>query len=251
MAHRLAICNRKGGTGKTTVSVNIAAEMASRGLRVLLIDLDPQCHCAAGVGMNQSGPTVHDVFHRADVSLNQAIQRTGISGLWLATADPCFDHSLARTGHLPLPEALTKSGADDCFDLIVLDTPPSLDPLLINALASADSVVVPFIPHQLSMLGVRQLVQQMYTIKSSHNPSLTLAGFLPNLASQTMRHHKRVMQDIEIQFGAGRLLPSIRSDIRLAEAFASGQPVRLFSPGSGGAHDFVRLAAKLAEKIRA
>lgn len=242
MARRLVICNRKGGTGKTAVSVNLAGELAARGQKVLLVDLDPQSHCAAGVGLHPVSPFVHDLFHQPDADFSTSIRRTAVNGLWLSAADPAFDHSQASRAEFPLPQSLISSGADELFDTIVMDTPPSLDPLLLNALVTADSVIVPFVPHQLSMLGVRQLVKLLYDIKSSRNPALSLTGFLPTLANPTIRHHRQVMSELAHHFGPGRLLPAIRNDIRIAEAFSQGRPVRLTAPNSRGAEDFRQLA---------
>ena len=134
--------------------------------------------------------------------------------------------------------------------MVVLDTPPSLDILLLNSLTAAHWVVVPFVPHPLSNEGVRQLMRVLFKIISGTNQGLKLAGFLPVMGSDRTRIHRTVIGAVTHQFGAGRLLPMIRNDIRLAESFAAGQPIRYFAPKSHGAEDFLQLGNFLAQLDR-
>lgn len=249
MAVRIAICNRKGGTGKSTVSVNLAAGLAEQGFRVLVLDLDSQSHCAAGLGVKPSPPYLHDIFHDPDACLRDAIRLTDYPGLWLAPADPAFDHGRAGTDDLILNRQLTAQEADAHYDVIIMDTPPSQDQLLMNALMAAHWVIVPFVPHFLSYQGIKQLVRLMHTVKTSDNPKLQLAGFLPTMASSTMRHHKKIMEEVSRHFGQDRILPAIRTDIRLADAFATGQPVIGFAPRSRAAEDFSQLSRCISDRL--
>ena len=249
MAVRIAICNRKGGTGKSTVSVNLAAGLAEHGFRVLIIDLDSQSHCAAGLGIKPSAPFIHDIFRGDHQALNDSIVLSDYPGLWLSPADPTFDHNNAGENQLQLDEVLQQSGIDDRFDVVLMDTPPSQDQLLMNALMAADWVVVPFVPHFLSYQGIKQLVRLMHSVKLSSNPKLQLAGFLPTMASKTMKHHKAVMEEVSRHFGHDRILPAIRTDIRLADAFSKGQPVIGFAPKSRAAEDFSVLSQCIGERL--
>lgn len=245
----IVISNRKGGTGKTTVSVNIAAELAARGRRVLLVDLDTQGHCAVGFGIkvNKDTATVHDIFRRADAKLFAAVQPTAYENLSLAPADPLFEHGEGlRDGGL-LKRALAEEEIVQRFDAVILDTPPSHDILLLNALISANWVVVPYMPHPLASEGARQLMRVLFKIISSSNQQLRLAGFLPMMANDNIRIHRSVNRDVAHQFGASRMLPIIRNDIRLAEAFGAGKPVRYYAPQSRAAEDFARLGGILMQ----
>jgi chromosome partitioning protein len=246
MAERIVISNRKGGTGKTTVSVNLAAEMAAKGYNVVILDLDTQSHCADGLGVHPDGKYVHDVFKTPKTPLNNCLYQSHHDNLWLCPADPNYIHSQTPSGDKQLDQAIHAAGFDERFDLIVIDTPPSLDALLINALNAGTSVIVPFIPHFLSYQGIKQLVKLIHKVKINDNPCLTLGGFLPTMANQTWRHHKQVIKDVELHFGKARLLPAIRSDIKLADAFLSGQPIRVFAPKSRAAEDFKALGCYLA-----
>ena len=143
----------------------------------------------------------------------------------------------------------TLQSCDERFDVVLMDTPPSQDQLLMNALMAADWVVVPFVPHFLSYQGIKQLVRLMHSVKLSNNPRLQLAGFLPTMASKTMKHHKAVMEEVSRHFGRDRILPAIRTDIRLADAFSKGQPVIGFAPKSRAAEDFSVLSQCIGERL--
>jgi chromosome partitioning protein len=249
MTVALVVSNRKGGTGKTTVSVNVAAEMAALGLRVLLVDLDSQGHCAVGVGAKvlKSTATSHDVFRSAGASLAAAVRPTEFENLSIAPADPLFEHGEGLRDESLLKRALAQDEIVKNFDVVVLDTPPSLDILLLNALNAANWVVVPFVPHPLSSEGVRQLMRVLFKIISTTNQGLKLGGLLPMMGNDHLRIHRSVTGDVAQQFGVSRMLPSVRNDVRLSESFAVGKPIRYFAPKSRGAEDFAQLGNYLAQ----
>ena len=147
MARTLVISNRKGGSGKSATAVNLAVELAARGQRVLLVDLDTQGHCAVGLGVQvpRAAPTVHG-FLAGHNTLRAAVRDTGWFGVRLIAADNLSDHSVSGDRALLLRAALLGEGFLDEFDTVLLDTPPSLDGLLLNALCAADWVLVPFVP---------------------------------------------------------------------------------------------------------
>jgi chromosome partitioning protein len=240
MARILVISNRKGGSGKSSTSVNVAAEMAAQGQRVLLIDLDTQGHCAVGLGVKpeRQAPTVHG-FLAGDHSLRQAMVATAWPNLHLIPADPLFEHGIAADRETMLRDALVGEGLHADFDTIVLDTPPSLDGLLLNALCAADRVLVPFVPHYLSGEGVRQLARVLFRVASRGlNDRLKVLGFLPVMVDMRIGQHREVNASLSHQFGAARLLPGVRTDIKVAEAFAAGKPVRAYAPSSRAAADY-------------
>jgi len=246
--HVIAITNRKGGTGKTTVSVNAAAELAARGLRVLLVDLDSQGHCAVGLGIQvgRGGATVHDIFRHVDARLSAAIQPTAFDKLFLAPADPLFEHGSGLREENLLVRALADEKIASAFDVVILDTPPSMDILLINALTAATLVVVPYVPHPLSLEGVRQLMRVLFKMMSGPNQQLKIAGFLPMMVANHIRVQRAINGEVVHQFGSSRVLPGIRNDTRLVEAFALGKPIRYSAPKSRAAEDFAHLGAFLA-----
>lgn len=243
----IAVSNRKGGTGKTTVSVNLAAEFAARGRRVLLIDLDTQGHCSVGVGLtvNRQEATVHQLFTDEQAQLASIVRETAFANLFVAPADPRFDHGSGSRDETRLARALADEAIAERFDLVILDTPPSLDNLLLNALTAAHWLLVPYMPHHLSLEGVRHLMRVLFKVKSGSNPGLKILGFLPTAAAENIRLHRTVNTEVGRQFGAIRVLSGIRNDIRLAESFMVGKPIRHYAPSSRGAEDFNALAEHL------
>lgn len=246
--HVIAVSNRKGGTGKTTVSVNLASELASLGSRVLLVDLDSQGHCAVGLGLKVgAGETaVHHLFLDPTATLGASIRETTVPNLWLAPADPRFDHGSGERDERRLKHAIEREALAERFDIIVIDTPPSLDALLVNALVAATRVLVPYVPHHLSFEGVRQLVRVLFKIMTRDNRALKILGFLPTMQAEYIRQHRAVSGQVAREFGTARVLPGIRNDIRLAESFAVGRPIRYYAPRSRGAEDFGLLGHTIA-----
>lgn len=240
MTRLLAITNRKGGSGKTATAVNLAAEWAARGQRVLLVDLDSQGHCAVGLGLQpaRGAPTVHS-FLAGQHDLALTVVPTVVPGLDLAPADPLFEHGAVLPDGQRLRQALQREGLLDRYDVVLLDTPPSLDQLLLNALCAAQRVLVPLMPHHLSAEGVKQLARLIFRVVSrGENEQLRLLGFLPVMLDARIGQHRLVMANLGQQFGAQRLLGGIRNDIRVAEAFGAGRPVRLHAPSSRASADY-------------
>lgn len=241
----LTVANRKGGTGKTTTVVNLAAEMSARGRRVLVVDLDTQGHVAAGLGLGSvSGPGAHDVFAPAGPPLQQAI-RNSPYGMDVIPARMDFDASHVGADHGRLARALSDP-AFARYELVLIDTPPSIDAITMNALLAADGVLIPLVPHHLSGEGVRQLSRLFFQAAMERGDHLGLMGLLPIMSDRRVRLQRQVLAELGREFGEQRILRGIRSDIRLAEAFAEACPVREHAPRSRGAMDYYLLAEELS-----
>ncbi len=249
----LVITNRKGGTGKTTTAVNLAAEFAAGGRRVLLIDLDTQGHCAVGLGIQvgRGEPTLHDLLRDPAQRLRPRIRPTRWPGLDLVPADALFDHGAGPGDPARLAQALRDEGLLADYDLVLLDTPPSLDVLLMNALVAAQHVLVPFVPHALSAEGIRSLIRVLFQVSTRYNPGLRLLGLLPLMQDRRISHHRDVAEGVAHQFGAQRLLSGVRGDIKLVEAFAHHLPVRYHAPKSRGAEDYAQVAREVTTLLLA
>jgi chromosome partitioning protein len=150
-----------------------------------------------------------------------------------------------------LRTALKHPGMVDRFDVALIDTPPSLDALLISALIAADRLLVPFIPHPLSFDGVRQLARLVFAVVSRSNADLKILGFVPVMAASHVRQHRALQVQVGRDFGASRILPSVRMDIRLAEAFGASMPVREYAPRSRAAQDFSELVDEIIRRLAA
>ena len=248
----IVVTNRKGGTGKSTTSVNLAAEFAAQGQHVLLIDMDTQGHCAVGVDVTtpKGAPTVHNLFLSDDFLLAEAVCPTVWPNLHLIPANPLFEHGSGDGDQTRLARALHDEGLSKLYDLIIIDTPPSFDGLLMNALCAARSVLIPFVPHHLSGEGIRNLARILFRVASGPNPELKLLGLLPIMLDRRIGQHRTVTDGVSRQFGQGKVLPGIRTDIKLAESFAHRQPVRFYMPGCRGAEDYALVAREIGERLK-
>lgn len=244
----VAVANRKGGSGKTTTAVNLASEWASRGLRTLLIDLDSQGHAGIGIGfkkIDRGQPSAHNMFVKEDFSIFEAINQTSINNLWLVPANREFD-GLGVTNAFPvLKHHLGSDQLKNSFDFIILDTPPSLDIVLINALVAANIVLIPFIPHFLAEEGVIQLSRSYYQIATKYNHSLRLLGLVPIMINKRINMHRNIIRKLTEQFGENKMLSGIRNNIKLAESFEAGEPINLFAPACPGSEDYRRLIEEI------
>jgi len=252
LAEIIVVTNRKGGTGKTTTSVNLAAEFAAQGQQVLLIDMDTQGHCAVGldVAPAKDAPTVHSLFLSTGFCLTDAVHPTVWPNLHLVPAHPLFEHGSGDADPTRLARALHDEGLTERYDLIIIDTPPSLDSLLMNALCAGSRVLVPFVPHHLSGEGIRNLARVLFKVVSGPNPDLKLLAFLPVMLDRRIVQHRGVTDGVARQFGHGRLLSGIRTDIKLAESFAHRLPVRSYMPGCRGTIDYAAAAREISNRLK-
>ena len=248
MTITIAVANQKGGCAKTTVSVNLAAALAELKQKVLLLDLDPQANASQWVGAANDQSGVFELF-TTKVAANGLLFETNTEGLSLlagSRAMASIEKSLA--GELAVETRLKRRLASltgPAFDYVLIDTPPTLGLMTLNALCAAQQVLIPVTTHVMTLSGVTQLMQTFEDVKDALNPDLSLLGLLPCRVDQRTRHSKEVLEALEARFGEQVLVARIRENIRLAEAPSFRQTILQYQPNSNVAEDFRALAREV------
>jgi chromosome partitioning protein len=251
-ARVLAVANRKGGTAKTTTAVNLAAALAHRGLRVLLVDLDTQGHAGLGFGARAAPgePTLHDLYRGVGAAdLARAVRSTSVPNVDVLPADRGFPGPQGAVAPLGLATALAP--LSEAYAVTLIDTAPTADALLISALASAHHVLVPTQLHHLAVDGVGQFARSFFRVATTLNPGLRGLSILPVQVDLRITMQREALERLAARFGRERLLPGIRPDIALADAFGREVPLRYFKPRSRAIQDFEVLCNHVMENILA
>ena len=249
MTRVVAFANQKGGVAKTTSALAIAAAWSERGRSVLAVDMDPQAALTYSLGVDPDSldETVNDVLVRrlpvAKVVLAREVDLVP-ANIDLAGAEAIL---LAKTGReYALQRALRDVAGD--YDVVVIDCPPSLGILTINALTAAGEVVVPMQCEALSHRGVGQLLETLEDIRHFTNPELRVAGVIPTLFDGRTRHAQDVLADVASRYGVRVLEPPVRKSIRFAEAAQAGRSILSFAPSHPGTEAYRALARALDEE---
>ena len=252
MARVYALANQKGGVAKTTSTVNLGAALAERGRRVLLVDLDPQSNLTMSQGFDPEKieSSMFDVLvHKVPIAdvIRQAEVAIAVSSIELAGAELALASMIGR--ERALEKALMLIQSD--YDTILIDTPPSLGLITVNALTAADAVIVPVQCEYLSLRGLVQLEQTLAAIRENLNPRVHIMGILPTMFDSRTLHAREAVSILEENFGERVFKTRIRKTVRLAEAPVQGQSVLRYDSRGAAAQAYRQLAEEVLEREQA
>ena len=252
LGKRIAIFNQKGGVGKTTTNINLAACLALKGKKTLVLDIDPQGNTTSGLGVSKRGleDTVYNILVDKDYDIRNAIIKTDVENLDLIPASVDLAGAEVELVQVDQRETALKKGLEQIkgdYDYIFIDCPPSLGLLTINSLAAVDSVLIPIQCEFYALEGVSQLVSPIDLVKKSLNPELEIQGVILSMFDGRTNLSAQVVQEVKKYFGDKVYTTVIPRNVRLAEAPSYGLPITAYDPKSKGAEAYMDFAEEFLE----
>jgi len=254
-ARTVAVCNQKGGVGKTTTTINLGAALADQGRRVLLVDFDPQGALSVGLGIqpHDIDGTIYNLLMERDVAAHDVLYKTGVNGMDLLPSNIDLSGAEVQLVHEVGREYVLGGVLEPLvpdYDVIMIDCQPSLGLLTINALACADGVIIPLECEYFAMRGVALLMETIDKVSRRLNTKLTIDGLLATMYDSRTLHTREVLASIVNGFGERVFHTVINRTVRFPDATVAGEPITSFDSGSMGANSYRELAKEVLERWR-
>jgi chromosome partitioning protein len=252
MGKIIAVANQKGGVGKTTTSINLSASLAAAEFKILLVDIDPQANASNGVGVDSRNfdNTIYEVLING-TNANEAIVPTVMPNLELMPSHINLVGAEIEMVNIPDREKILNKVLDklkDKYDFIIIDCPPSLGLLTLNALTAADTILIPVQCEYYALEGLGQLLNTISIVRYRLNPNLDIEGVLLTMFDGRLRLSNQVADDVRLHFGERAFKTVINRNVRLSEAPSFGKPVILYDAVSTGAKNYMELAQEIITK---
>lgn len=256
MGKAIAIFNQKGGVGKTTTNINLAACLANRGMKVLMVDTDPQGNTTSGIGIKKRTlkTTLYDALIDTDFDVKKAILPTNTENLFIIPASVDLAGAEVELAHLEGREGRLKRIIDavkSSYDFILVDCPPSLGILTINSLTAVDSVLIPIQCEFYALEGVSQLISTIETVKKRLNTKLYIDGVILSMFDGRTNLAQAVVEDVRSFFGTAMYETIIPRNVRLAEAPSYGVPIITYDPAAQGAKAYQEFTKEFLAREKA
>ena len=250
MAKVISIANQKGGVGKTTTAINVSSLLAAAEKRTLLIDIDPQANSSSGIGVNNHTPSVYEVLIGTK-NIDEVIINTYMPFMDILPSNINLVGAEIEMVDIPERESLLKnalSQANQNYDFIIIDCPPSLGLLTLNALTSSDSVLIPVQCEYFALEGLGQLLNTINIVKQHFNKELSIEGVLLTMFDSRLRLSQQVADEVRKYFGDKVFKTVIHRNVRISEAPSYGKPIILYDAISTGSKNYMALASEILER---